>query len=115
MAVARKTSSANPDRRTTTLTLRQPFELDYIQTFFTLCDILCEVYHKLLMNTNGGVCTQPFCELVLKIDGRFKKIISLITKELDALARNAIREELETIDPLASMKTGALNFEEWEL
>ncbi|RUP43741.1 hypothetical protein BC936DRAFT_136793 [Jimgerdemannia flammicorona] len=54
------------------VTTNVPFELDYIQTFFTLCDILCEVYHKLLMNTNGGVCTQPFCELVLKIDGRFK-------------------------------------------
>lgn len=51
---------------------QQPFEIDYIQTFFTLCDILCEVYHKMLINTNGGVCTQSFCETVLKIDGRFK-------------------------------------------
>jgi hypothetical protein len=27
---------------------KQPFELDYFQTFFTLCDILVQVYQKIL-------------------------------------------------------------------
>ena len=28
--------------------LLQPFDLDYFQTLYTLCDILCEVYQKIL-------------------------------------------------------------------
>jgi hypothetical protein len=33
----------------------------------------------------------------------FQKIVSMITKELDTLARNAIKEELKLIDPLSSL------------
>ncbi|CAH1763415.1 11152_t:CDS:2 [Entrophospora sp. SA101] len=53
-----------------------PFDLDYFQTFYTLCDILVEVYNKLL------------------------KIVALITKEIDSLARNTLKEELKSIDPM---------------
>lgn len=80
-----------------------------------------------------SLCTQSFCEQVLKCDSKLKvrigkqpipflvirlclpmhttvlipfqplqKIVSMITKELDALARNAIKEELKLIDPLSS-------------
>jgi len=90
-----------------------PFDMDYVQTFFTLTDIMSEVYHKFLA---GGpeAYTQTFCELVLKIDGKFKKIFSLIMKELDSLARQAIKEELEMIDPLSSMKNGGFNMDDWD-
>jgi len=37
---------------------------------------------------------------IIKIDGRFKKIITTLVKELDELAREAIKEELASLDPL---------------
>ncbi|KAK1223211.1 hypothetical protein PQX77_013910 [Marasmius sp. AFHP31] len=41
-----------------------------------------------------------FGEMVLKIDGKFKKITSLLLKELDQFARTGIKEELASLDPL---------------
>jgi len=81
--------------------------LDYFQTFYTLCDILVEVYNKLLGGTKN-LWSGQFTESVLKIDGKFKKIIALVTKEIDSLARNAIKEELLSIDPMmSSSSTGS--------
>ncbi|KAJ3999234.1 hypothetical protein F5050DRAFT_1022571 [Lentinula boryana] len=39
-------------------------------------------------------------ELVLKIDNKFKKITSVLLKELDQFARTGIKEELASLDPL---------------
>ncbi|CAK5280955.1 unnamed protein product [Mycena citricolor] len=39
-------------------------------------------------------------EMVLKIDGKFKKITTVLLKELDQFARNGIRAELSSLDPL---------------
>ncbi|KAK7035773.1 hypothetical protein R3P38DRAFT_605685 [Favolaschia claudopus] len=39
-------------------------------------------------------------ELVLKIDGKFKKITTVLLKELDQFARNGIKDELASLDPL---------------
>lgn len=78
-----------------------PFEMDYFETFFTMVDIMAEAYYKLLVGTEGPICTQAFFELVLKCDGKFKKIVSMVTKELDQLARDAIKEELRMIDPIS--------------
>ncbi|CAO0796183.1 unnamed protein product [Mucor circinelloides] len=80
-----------------------PFEMDYFETFFTLIDIMAEAYYKLLVGTEGPICTQAYFELVLKCDGKFKKIVTMITKELDLLARNAIKDELKLIDPLCCL------------
>ncbi|KAI9492736.1 hypothetical protein BDB00DRAFT_765032 [Zychaea mexicana] len=77
-----------------------PFDLDYFETFYTLTDILVEAYQKLLIGSEG--CNQAYFELVLKCDSKFKKIFTLVTKELDAVARNAIKEELKLIDPLSN-------------
>ncbi|CAG8445465.1 5687_t:CDS:2 [Dentiscutata erythropus] len=78
-----------------------PFDLDYFQTFYTLCDMLVEVYNKLL-GANNIVATN-FIESVLKVDGKFKKIISQVSKEVDTLARNNLKEELRIIDPIIMM------------
>ncbi|CAG8543457.1 9567_t:CDS:2, partial [Paraglomus brasilianum] len=81
------------------------FDLDYFQAFYTLCDMLVEVYNKLLTGTSD-IWIQPFTDSVLKIDGKFKvwsKIISSITKELDGLARNLIKNELQSTDPMIIM------------
>ncbi|KAG6865623.1 hypothetical protein C0991_000910 [Blastosporella zonata] len=55
----------------------------------------------------GGVLGSPppswsssLGETVLKIDGKFKKITSTLLKELDAFARNGIKEELASLDPI---------------
>ncbi|KAJ6582827.1 hypothetical protein B0H10DRAFT_2235119 [Mycena sp. CBHHK59/15] len=48
----------------------------------------------------GGVWTAGLGELVLKIDGKFKKITSALLKELDQFARRGIRDELASLDPL---------------
>ncbi|KAG5639506.1 hypothetical protein H0H81_000651 [Sphagnurus paluster] len=54
----------------------------------------------------GGMSSPPptwsvaLGELVLKIDGKFKKITSTLLKELDAFARNGIKDELASLDPL---------------
>ncbi|PWN47539.1 hypothetical protein IE53DRAFT_245260 [Violaceomyces palustris] len=151
-----------------------PFQLDFFQTFFTLCDAICEVYHKMisflgsnadpvgspigplspgsasfssdhgssstLLNppSSGGIQagspipplpnsserdgwpseTSPFSvafvngpalggsvssmtqDLMIKVDGKFKKIMSQQIKEIDALARQLIKEELSGLDPL---------------
>ncbi|KAF8610451.1 hypothetical protein BDV93DRAFT_601457 [Ceratobasidium sp. AG-I] len=39
-------------------------------------------------------------EMVVKIDARVKKILSILLKELDIIAREAIRDELSSLDPL---------------
>ncbi|KAF8334294.1 uncharacterized protein EI90DRAFT_3051717 [Cantharellus anzutake] len=39
-------------------------------------------------------------DAVLKVDARFKKIINQLLKELDTIAREAIKDELASLDPL---------------
>ncbi|RKP22694.1 hypothetical protein SYNPS1DRAFT_19709 [Syncephalis pseudoplumigaleata] len=73
-----------------------PFELDYTQTLYSLCDIMGEVYGKLLDSS----CDQTFWELVLKLDARLKAIIIHLSKLLDGVARHAVKEEFAAIDPL---------------
>ncbi|KAJ7581494.1 hypothetical protein C8J56DRAFT_960191 [Mycena floridula] len=54
----------------------------------------------------GGAASPPpawtpgFGEMVLKIDSKFKKITSTLLKELDQFARNGIKDELASLDPL---------------
>ncbi|CAO3576547.1 unnamed protein product [Absidia cylindrospora] len=91
------------------------YELDYFEIFFTLCDVLTEIYHKFLTDMEGSQSTQSYFELALKSDGKLKKIFSMITKELDALARNAIKDELKLIDPLSfSNKVTPIDFDATE-
>ncbi|RXW22712.1 hypothetical protein EST38_g3150 [Candolleomyces aberdarensis] len=44
--------------------------------------------------------TPSLGEMVLKIDGKLKKITSLLLKDLDYLARNGIKDELASLEPL---------------
>lgn len=50
----------------------QPFELDYVETFFTLADVMVEVYQKLLVAPEA--CSTSYFELVLKCDGKLKVV-----------------------------------------
>ncbi|KAF8312007.1 hypothetical protein DL93DRAFT_2156943 [Clavulina sp. PMI_390] len=42
----------------------------------------------------------PAADMILKLDGRFKKIVNNLLKELDAMARESIKHELLSLDPL---------------
>ncbi|KAL1744210.1 hypothetical protein HDZ31DRAFT_39215 [Schizophyllum fasciatum] len=44
--------------------------------------------------------TQGLADSVSKIDGKLKKIISTLLKELDQVARSGIKDELASLDPL---------------
>ncbi|KAI7821653.1 hypothetical protein BX661DRAFT_188233 [Kickxella alabastrina] len=57
-----------------------PFDLDFLQVFDTFCQITVII--------------------IAKIDSRFKKMIGVVTKELDDLVKNAVTKELRLIDPL---------------
>lgn len=149
-----------------------PFQLDFFQTFFTLCDMLTEVYHKMLsflprdaaghgadattqsygtfprassppisvpasghasqdQESRTGSISQAFStatandtytdssvdktgfasaaapvisgmtqELLLKADAKIKKVINAQVKDIDNFARQAIKDELASLDPL---------------
>lgn len=44
--------------------------------------------------------TPALGDMVLKVDAKFKRIVSTLLKELDAVARNGIKDELASLDPL---------------
>lgn len=44
--------------------------------------------------------TPGLADSVLKVDARFKKIINQLLKELDTIARESIKDELASLDPL---------------
>ncbi|KAJ1540750.1 hypothetical protein HK405_011120, partial [Cladochytrium tenue] len=73
-----------------------PFEPDYCHTFQALCDVLISMYGKFVNNTEG-VCTQAFLDGVIKVDARIKKIIILVQKDLDSLAKSEIKAEMASL------------------
>ncbi|THV07973.1 hypothetical protein K435DRAFT_642484 [Dendrothele bispora CBS 962.96] len=48
----------------------------------------------------GQGWSSAYVDMVLKIDNKFKRITSLLLKELDSFARSGIKEELASLDPL---------------
>jgi len=44
--------------------------------------------------------TPSLADTIVKVDGRFKKIINQLLKELDTIARTSIKAELASLDPL---------------
>ncbi|KAJ7677215.1 hypothetical protein B0H17DRAFT_945085 [Mycena rosella] len=52
------------------------------------------------MSSPPATWTAGLGEMVLKIDGKFKKITTVLLKELDQFARNGIKDELASLDPL---------------
>ncbi|GAA5822798.1 hypothetical protein JCM11251_004384 [Rhodosporidiobolus azoricus] len=104
-----------------------PFELDYFQVLITTCEMLVEVYSKIhsylgpsssssstafpqppgsrtslaaptaLAVGASGALSQSLAEVVYKVDARLKKLISMLSKEIDTLARAAIKTELNNL------------------
>ncbi|KAJ2382174.1 hypothetical protein GGI23_007422, partial [Coemansia sp. RSA 2559] len=77
-----------------------PFDLDFLQVFDTFCQITIIMYTKLADSLMSVSITQAAFDNIAKIDSRFKKMIGVVTKELDELVKNAVTKELRLIDPL---------------
>ncbi|KAG0003309.1 hypothetical protein BGZ65_001831 [Modicella reniformis] len=90
------------------LEVRQlPFNLDYVITFASLCDMIAQVYEKL--GSEDRVWNLTNTEMFQKIDNRFKKILTLVSRELETMAREVMADELNAMDPL-----GTPNDHDWD-
>ncbi|KAF9377127.1 hypothetical protein CPB97_010389 [Podila verticillata] len=85
-----------------------PFHLDYIITFTSLCDMIAQTYEKL--GSSDQVWSLTNLEMFQKIDTRFKKILTTVSKELETLAREVMVEELNAMDPL-----GVSSHDDWDI
>lgn len=81
------------------LTPALPFEPDYFETFATLCDVLIDVYTRLLgLMPSPAVATAPVAELFAKMDGRVRKIIVQgAVKEFEEQSRAQAKTEVANI------------------
>ncbi|KAJ3224362.1 hypothetical protein HK099_008534 [Clydaea vesicula] len=65
----------------------------FVITFSTFCEILSQTYEKLLKTSDSQLIFD-----LSKFDARIKKIVNVMIKEIDAIARKLIKEELYTIE-----------------
>ncbi|ORX53003.1 hypothetical protein BCR36DRAFT_403749 [Piromyces finnis] len=73
-----------------------PFEFDFLQTFFALCDVMAEAY-KRLIQVDDKYLTKGYIDMVTKIDLNIKKIITSILKEIDYSIRQILAQEFNII------------------
>ncbi|KAI1304676.1 hypothetical protein EDD11_005076 [Mortierella claussenii] len=74
-----------------------PFEMDYTVIFATLCEMIAQAYKKFDTHKASIIIDS---DVFHKIDVRFKKLLSMATRELEALTREAMQEELYFLDPI---------------
>ncbi|KAJ1999267.1 hypothetical protein GGI04_004635 [Coemansia thaxteri] len=68
--------------------------------FDTFSQITVIMYTKMADSLLSIPITQAAFDSIAKIDSRFKKMLGVVTKELDELVKNAVTRELRLIDPL---------------
>ncbi|KAI1318379.1 hypothetical protein EDD11_006717 [Mortierella claussenii] len=92
-----------------------PFNLDYVVTTATLCDMISQVYEKLRhqQHHQDQHWTVATLEMFSRVDARFKKILTLVYKELEGIARATLVEELNAIDPLG-LNSSSLQDDDWD-
>ncbi|OLL26416.1 hypothetical protein NEOLI_002442 [Neolecta irregularis DAH-3] len=78
-------------------TMNIPFQPDFFQVFSTLCDVLIEVYCKILNTSPPDTSTLQF-DLFQKFDARIRKLLTGVIKDVDVLARNLIHSELLIVE-----------------
>ncbi|KAH7362591.1 hypothetical protein B0T11DRAFT_85792 [Plectosphaerella cucumerina] len=81
------------------LTPTLPFEPDYFETFATLCDVLIDMYTRVLsLMPSPAVATAPVAELFQKVDSRVRKIIIQgAIKEFEDQTRAHTKSEVANI------------------
>ncbi|KAG0000146.1 hypothetical protein BGZ79_006254 [Entomortierella chlamydospora] len=82
----------------------KPFNIDYLITLASLCDAIFQVYDKLLTHHKKDQMWQATTlDSFQKADTRFKKVMGTIYRDLEALARDIMTEELNSVDPLGGL------------
>ncbi|KAF8541532.1 hypothetical protein BDD12DRAFT_828824 [Trichophaea hybrida] len=78
------------------LTLPLPFDLDYFEVFATLCDVLIDVYSRVLTLVNSSaMCPPAVGDQFLKADQRIRRIVVVGTvKEWEEAVRAGVRREV---------------------
>ncbi|TDZ15854.1 hypothetical protein Cob_v011145 [Colletotrichum orbiculare MAFF 240422] len=81
------------------LTPSLPFEPDFFETFATLCEVLIDVYTKVLtLVPTPRETTAPVAELFAKADAKVRKIIVQgVVKEFEDSSRSHIKTEVANI------------------
>ncbi|KAF9172730.1 hypothetical protein BGX21_008457 [Mortierella sp. AD011] len=83
---------------------KSPFNIDYLITLASLCDAIFQVYDKLLTHhKKDQVWQATTLDSFQKADTRFKKVMVTIYKDLEALARDIMTDELNSVDPLGGL------------
>ncbi|KAJ1927225.1 hypothetical protein IWQ60_003114 [Tieghemiomyces parasiticus] len=85
-----------------------PFDMDFLHTFDTLCEVICLVYNRLSDMVSLVSQNQGLQDTLTKIDARFKKIIQTMLKELDELAKQTIQDEFAALSLCNTGKGGVL-------
>ncbi|KAH7048124.1 hypothetical protein BKA57DRAFT_464195 [Linnemannia elongata] len=84
-----------------------PFSLDYTITASTFCEMVFAVYEKLRASF---IAERPWTvntiEYFQRADNRIKKILQMVYKEFEAIARESMFKELNyLIDPMAAVSS----------
>lgn len=81
------------------LTPTLPFDPDFFETFATLCDVLIDVYTRLLsLVPTPRECNAAVAEQFTKADSRVRKIIVQgVVKEFEDTSRNGVRTEVANV------------------
>ncbi|KAG0051461.1 hypothetical protein BGZ83_003746 [Gryganskiella cystojenkinii] len=91
-----------------------PFNLDYIITTATLCDMIGLLYEKLgMQQQREKLWNYHVVECFQRVDAKFKKILTTMYKELETISRDVMLEEFSNLDPLA-LTSLAINNNDWE-
>ncbi|KAG4105636.1 hypothetical protein H8356DRAFT_1632706 [Neocallimastix lanati (nom. inval.)] len=96
----KKNKKENNSLNATNITFNEmpntPFDFDFLQTFFALCDVTAEAYKKILQ-IDEKYLTKGYFDIVTRIDTNIKKIISSIIKEIDFSVRQILAQEFNIV------------------
>jgi hypothetical protein len=76
-----------------------PFAPDFYTVFATLCEVLIDVYQRLLLLLSGpDSCTPTMSEMFTKVDARIRKVmVGGILREFENASRDNARRELMSV------------------
>lgn len=94
-------STLNPNEGTYTylITPPLPFAPDFYTVFATLCEVLIDIYQRLLqLLSSPETCTQSLSEMFTKVDARIRKVmVGGILKEFETSSRDNAKKELMSV------------------
>ncbi|KAJ1330223.1 hypothetical protein BSLG_009642 [Batrachochytrium salamandrivorans] len=72
-----------------------PFEIDFMEAYISICELLVLAYLK-FAPTKGSDCPDSYLECIQRLDVK-KHIIHGVIKEMDAVAKELLTEQLHMI------------------